>query len=583
MIHSYEQALALILKNAVPLVAEWVALDALVGRVAAVDIAAPHDMPRWDNSEMDGFAVRAADCQAFATLRVSGYLPAGASADEIAVAPGAAVRIMTGAPLPSGADAIVPIENTEDKKNSITLKKQVSRGDYIRYRGSDIATGEVMIPAGTVLRPAEINLLASFSCLRAKVYRQPRVAILSTGDELVPAGKQPGAGQIMDSNSFSLAAAVSEIGAEPIMLGIAKDVLESLRAKIDEGLRADVLITSAGVSTGDRDLVRRVLEEAGARQLFWRVNIKPGGPTAFAMLGKRLVFSLPGNPVSSMIAFDQLVRPALLSLMGHRSVTRKRVKARLLSPLINETKKLRFLRVKVLETQEGFCAESAGDQNTGIISTMIRADAIATLPADCPGLEAGDLVDIQLLDPPSFDRPAFEERSILQQARVKALSFVAKSGTGKTTLLEGVIAELRQRGYRVGACKAVSHQFDIDRPGKDSFRMTEAGSEATLIFSGEQVALIKNLSEAPDIEQLLSSYFSDFDIVLVEGYKTGPLPKIEVYRSGYSDSLLCGSEESPTSCIAVASDCPLDLPIPLLDLNAPTQVADFIVAEVLSQ
>ena len=583
MIHSFEQALALILKNVLPLESEWIDLDALAGRVAAEDFAAPHDLPRWDNSEMDGFAVRAADCQPFATLRVIGYLPAGASTEEVSVEPGTAVRIMTGAPLPSGSDAIVPIEHTEDKQSSIRLKKSVFRGDYIRFRGSDVTIGEVMIPAGTVLRPAEINLLASFSCLRAKVYRQPRVAILSTGDELVPPGEQPGPGQIIDSNSYSLAAAVREVGAEPIMLGIARDEPESLKTKIDEGLRADVLITSAGVSTGDRDLVRQGLEEAGARQLFWRVNIKPGGPTAFAVQGKRLIFSLPGNPVSSMIAFDQLVRPALLSLMGRQKANRKRVTARLLSPLINETQKLRFLRVRVMETQECFYVESAGDQNTGIIGTMIRANGIVALPADCSRLETDETVDVQLLDPSGLDFAELENRSMVQQTTIKALSFVARSGTGKTTLLERVIGELRQRGYRVGACKAVSHQFDIDRPGKDSFRMTNAGSEATMIFSNERVALVKNLSEAPDIKQQLSTYFSGFDIVLVEGDKTGPLPKIEVYRSGYSDSLLCCSEADTASYIAVASDCPLDLPVPLLDLNVPAQVADFIVAEVLSQ
>lgn len=582
MIHSFDQALDVVLQNAPPLPPQWVALDDLVGRVVAEDISAPYDLPCWDNSEMDGFAVRAADCRPFARLTVSGFIPAGASAEGLSVEQGTAIRIMTGAPIPAGADAVVPIEQVTDEKNSVIISKQVDRGDYIRFRGSDISSGEVMICAGQVLRPADINLLASFSLSGAKVHSRPRVAILSTGDELVPVGEQPGRGQLIDSNSHSLAAAVREIGATPIMLGIARDTLESLRDRLSAGLQADVLITSAGVSTGDRDLVREVLAASGVRQLFWRINIKPGGPTAFATLGKRLIFSLPGNPVSSMIAFDQLVRPALLALMGFQASTRPPIRVRLLAPLVNETRKLRFLRVRVSESAEGYWAESAGDQNTGIVSTMIRANGIAILPPDCPRRDKGEWVDVQLLEPLVRDQAGCARGSASALPTVKALSFIARSGTGKTTLLERVIGELSRRGYRVGSVKTVSHHFEVDRSGKDSFRLAQAGSIATMICAPDKLALIKNLSSACDISGLLASYFYDCDIVLIEGDKEGPLPKIEVFRSGCSDSLLC-AERSAANCIAVASDCPLDIHLPLLDLNSPVRVADFIVSEVLSR
>ena len=397
MVESFISARNIILENVSPLETEPVKLLDLVGRVLAKEVRAPWDMPRWDNSEMDGFAVRTTDCQPFARLQVDGYIPAGASGEGISVHPGTAVRIMTGAPIPAGCDAIVPIENTEPVGEIVTIKKTVQIGDYIRSRGSDIAAAEVMIPARTVLRPAEINLLASFSQLEVPVFRRPQVAILSTGDELVAPGETLGSGQIIDSNAYSLAAAVKGIGAIPQLLGIAQDNLESLKQKIAQGLEADVLITSAGVSTGDRDLVREILDEAGIKRLFWKVAIKPGGPTAFGLKGSKPVFSLPGNPVSSMIGFEELVRPALLKMMGHSEVLRPLTKAKVKKTLYNQTGKTRFLRVKVEKTSEGLLAESAGDQNTGILSTMIRANGIAVLSAEQTEILGGEEVDVQLL------------------------------------------------------------------------------------------------------------------------------------------------------------------------------------------
>ncbi len=398
MAESFAAARSIILDNVSSLESESVDLLASVGRVLVEKIPAPWDMPRWDNSEMDGFAVRAADCQLFARLQVDGYLPAGTPAVAVAVKPGTAVRIMTGAPIPSGCDAIVPIENTDPGKESVVIQKLVQKGDYIRFRGSDISKDEMMLPLGTILRPVDINLLAAFSRTTVQVCRCPEVAILSTGDELVAPGETTGSGQIIDSNAYSLAAAIREIGATPKLLGIAQDNRESLEEKISQGLKADVLITSAGVSTGDRDLVREVLESAGVKRLFWKVAIKPAGPTAFGLKESTAVFSLPGNPVSSMIGFAMLVRPALLKMMGHREVIRPLVKATLKTPLYNETSKTRFLRVKLEQTSAGLVAESAGDQNTGILSTMIRANAIAVLSAEQTELLVGEQVDIQWLD-----------------------------------------------------------------------------------------------------------------------------------------------------------------------------------------
>jgi molybdopterin molybdotransferase len=394
MAKSLEDARRIVLENIVPLETESVGLLELVGRSSAEEIRAPWDLPRWDNSEMDGFAIAASDCQSATPLQVVGYIPAGVSAETVSVKPGTAVRIMTGAPVPAGCGAIVPIENTDGGEDSVTIVKTVQPGDYIRTRGGDIAAGELMIPLGTVLRPAEINLLAAFGHVEMKVYRQPRVAILSTGDELVAPGETAGSGQIIDSNAYSLAAAVKELGGIPQLLGIARDDHASLKQKITLGLQADALITSAGISTGDRDLVNETLKEVGVEQLFWRVAMKPSGPTAFGVQAGKPVFSLPGNPVSSMIGFEELVRPALLKMMGQNVLFRPLRKAIAKTTLLNTSGKLRFLRVKATETDEGLIVESAGNQNTGILSTMIRANAFAVLSADRERVNCGEEVEV---------------------------------------------------------------------------------------------------------------------------------------------------------------------------------------------
>ena len=260
-----------------------------------------------------------------------------------------------------------------------------------------MSQGELVIPAGTVLRPAAINMLASFGYRTASVFRRPRVAILSTGDELVEPGEMIGSAQIYNSNDYSLAAAVSELGGEPVLLGIARDDRESLTGKINAGLEEDVLVTTAGVSMGDRDLVNAVLEELGVERHFWKVDIKPGRPTAFGMKNGKPVFSLPGNPVSSMITFEQFVSPALLKMMGHSRVIKPLVRAVMTEAFTKKPGRVQFLRVRVVNDGGRLLASSAGDQNTGILLTLLRANGIATLPADLEQVKAGEEIDVQLI------------------------------------------------------------------------------------------------------------------------------------------------------------------------------------------
>jgi molybdopterin molybdotransferase len=392
---SFEEARSIILENVQPVGTERIHLLEAAGRVLAEDAAAPWDLPLWDNSAMDGYAVRAEDCLTTpCRLRVTGFLPAGTKADGITVEPGCAVRIMTGAPVPAGCDAVVPVEETDDGKGEVTLLEPVKKGQHFRFRAEDVASGVVFVRNGTTIRPPVVNMLAGFGMALVPVYRRPTVAILSTGDELVELGRTPGPGEIINSNSLSLAAAVREAGCIPRIIGIARDNRASHLEKLGEGLKADVLITSAGVSAGDCDLVRDILAELGARQLFWKVGIKPGGPTAFAMYGSTPVFSLPGNPVSTMITFEEFVRPALLRMQGHRRVLRPLFKAVLREAQKKKPGKVQIVRLRLEKAGGRWHATSAGNQQTAILRTMVDAQAIAVLPAESSGFAAGDEVDV---------------------------------------------------------------------------------------------------------------------------------------------------------------------------------------------
>lgn len=395
---TFEDSRRFILSHARPLGTEQISLFDTAGRVLSQEVTAPCDMPSYDKSAMDGFAVRAEDCCGNTCLTITGYLPAGKSAEGVCVEKGTAVRILTGAPVPKGADAVIPIEDTEQDGDKLFIKSKITVGKHILFQGKDVARGESILPVGTLLRPSEISMLASFNQVKVPVFRRARVAILATGDELVEPGHVPGPGQIVNSNALSLVAALKEINAEPVLLGIARDDKESLRQKILEGLKADALITSAGISMGDRDYVADVLKEIGADPVFWKVEVKPGGPTAFNMCGAIPVFSLPGNPVSTLISFEELVRPALLRMMGHRKIFRPLSKVVLAEDVQKKTGKLFFLRVKLSAENGQLLALTAGNQHTGFLKTMLQADALVLLPAERMLFKAGEELDAHILN-----------------------------------------------------------------------------------------------------------------------------------------------------------------------------------------
>jgi molybdopterin molybdotransferase len=376
-------------------------LDAL-GRVLGEDIVAERDNPPWDNSAMDGFAVRWDDIkqehaiQKPVTLTVIEDVPAGKMPSKT-VGAGQAIRIMTGAPIPQGADTVLKVEDTEHTPDSVRVFKPESRGSNIRPQGEDVKKGECIIAKGTQIRPGEAGMLAILAKSFVFAYQRPRVAILSTGDELADLDERFSEEKIINSNSYGIAAAVQEAGGIPFLLGIARDTPAALKEKISHGLNADILVLSGGVSMGDYDFTKAVFRDLGAEMNFWKLAIRPGQPLAFGKIQGKLAFGLPGNPVSSMVTFEQLVRPAMLKLGGHRSYGRPVVDAVFQEKFSKRTDRRHFLR-GILTREDGvFKVRTTGDQGSGILTSMVKANCLIDVPVEVERLNPGDQVTVQLL------------------------------------------------------------------------------------------------------------------------------------------------------------------------------------------
>ena len=372
-------------------------LDAL-GRVLAEAMVAERDHPPWDNSAMDGFAVRYEDLiQALpAVLKVIEDVPAGKLPTKV-VGKGEAVRIMTGAPIPQGADTVVRVEDTRPAPDSVTVFKAVEQGAHIRPRGQDLRKGDCIIPRGQAIRPAEAGMLAMLAKSLVPVYQRPRVAILATGDELADLDERVTEDKILNANSYGIAAAVQEAGGVPILLGIAKDQPEDLKAKIRHGLNADVLVLSGGVSVGDYDFTKPVFKELGGAMHFWKLAIRPGQPVAFGAIGETLAFGLPGNPVSSLVTFEQLVRPALLKMGGHQALTRPVVQALFQEHFSKQPGWRHFLRGILWRERDMLLVRTTGPQGSGILTSMVKANGLIDVPVEVERLKPGDVVNVQVL------------------------------------------------------------------------------------------------------------------------------------------------------------------------------------------
>jgi molybdopterin molybdotransferase len=387
--------------------AERVPLRQALGRVLAADVTAPVSLPPWDNSSMDGYAVRAADLadarpDAPTMLRVVGTIAAGGAAER-AVGPGEAVRIMTGAPLPPGADSVVRVEDTDGGTERVAVRNARDAGRNVRPRGEDLARGTIAVSARTLVGAAQLGVLASVGATQVEVHRRPRVGILSSGDELVDVDRfeEVIAGRrIVASNSYTLWALVQAAGAEPVDLGLVGDDPTAIRARLEQGLAScDVLLTSGGVSVGAFDFTREVVTALGAELRLWRVRMRPGAPIGFGLLRGAPWLGLPGNPVSAMVTFELFARPALRRMAGQRLLFRRPVTVRIAEPLTLAAPLMHFMRAVVTPDADGAppTAQLTGPQGSGLLTSMERATALVVVPEDRMRVDAGDLLRAILL------------------------------------------------------------------------------------------------------------------------------------------------------------------------------------------
>ena len=394
-----EEVQAAVLRQCQPLTPRAVDLQDALGCVTSAPLEAEELVPPFDNTAMDGFAVQAADTtDPPVELKIVGTLAAGADPSGVEVGAGEAVRIMTGAPMPVGADAVVMVERTRAEGEVVAIEHHASVGEHVRRAGDDLKPGDVVVDGGVVLTPAHLGVLASLGYARVPVFPRPRVGVLSTGDELVDGSQQLRPGQIRDSNRPTLLALVRQSGFTPVDLGRAPDDEEAIAASVESGLATcDALVTSGGVSVGDFDYVKAVLERLGSMRS-WQVAIKPAKPLAFGTVGEKPVFGLPGNPVSSMVSFELFARPALRQMGGHRRLFRRQVAAVVAEPVRRRPDgKLHLVRVVATIGEDGrWRVRPVGGQGSHQLAAAAAANALA-LVADGDGVGAGDTVHILLL------------------------------------------------------------------------------------------------------------------------------------------------------------------------------------------
>lgn len=396
---SVAEASRTVLANIRRLEVEQIDLADCVGRVLAGDIVARTSMPPWDNASMDGYAVRSEDvaganAESPVTLTVTGDIPAGTFARH-PLGEREAMRIMTGAPVPKGSDCVVRIEDTDRGMKSVSILSSASPGKNIRERGEDFTAGHVALHAETPLTAAHVGVLAALGTATVPVFRAPRVAIISSGDELVELAEYPRAAagdRIVSSNNYTLAALVREAGAVPVDLGIAADSVESLRDKLERAKDCDLILTSAGVSVGEKDFTREAVDQLGGKHIFWRVRMRPGAPLAFGLVHDKPWLGVSGNPVSAMVSFILFARPAIRKMLGHARLFPSIVSARAGEEIRTSAPLTHFLRGIISADTKGMVAKLSGSQSSGVMTAMAAANALLVIPEDVQHVRVGDML-----------------------------------------------------------------------------------------------------------------------------------------------------------------------------------------------
>lgn len=384
-------------------ISETVDIINATGRILFKNIISELNVPQKNNSAMDGYAVIYSDTAKASyknpvTLSIISEIQAGANYSGDTIKPGNAIRIMTGAPVPDGADAVVPFEDTEEYQGLVKIFNSFEKHKNIRFAGEDIKKGDLVVKKGTRIDSAEAGLIASLNIDKIEVYKKPEVAIIATGDEIIELGSINKTGQIVNSNAYTLHSEIIKYGGSPVYMGIAKDNIAETTEKIKEAMKYDIIITSGGVSMGKYDFVPDVLKSLGVEIKIEKVLMRPGKPVVFGNIGTKLFFGLPGNPVSVMVSFMQFVRPALLKMSGAYKLKKPVIGAKLLEEIRDRSGRKHFIRGVYSIIDNEFHVKTTGDQGSGILTSMSDANCLIILPANIENVSPGEIVEIQLIN-----------------------------------------------------------------------------------------------------------------------------------------------------------------------------------------
>jgi len=564
------QALRVIRASTTPLESINVPLENAHRRIAAEDIRAGESRPVCRRALRDGYAVASRDT-ATATQSHPVTLTVAASIRSSlpwssALQRGQAARIMTGGVIPQGTDTVLPDEETTCRGKQIRITAPASSGRYVARKGRDIKKGTLIVAAGACLTPAVIGTLASLRIGQVHVVPPPRVSVLAVGSELADPKETSASDKLMPSNLYMVSALITECGGVTHSLDVSKNDRESIRRKVAQAMKADLLITTGGSAKSPTDLTRSVLKESGLDLRVGGVSMSPGKTAGFGVCDNKPVFILPGTPSAVFTAFYALVRPTLGHLMGGPSLDLNPVSAVLDGDIPKKTGIEHWIQGWIHRIDGRFHVAPLLGPHVDTFTAMNRANGLIVLDAEETPVSAGQTVRVRLL-------PAAQDLSAGKGLPPPLLSIVGKSDAGKTTLLERLVTTLVKRGYTVGTIKHDVHGFDIDHEGKDTWRHKEAGASTVAISSPKKVAVIRDVTTEETLEDLIDRYFLDMDLVLAEGYKKESWPKIEVFRSGVHKTPLCTND---ATLVAFVSDTPLHHDVPCFGLEDIDGIADLV-------
>jgi molybdopterin molybdotransferase len=585
---SLKEALDLVVRNVRPHEAITLPLDMALGHTLAEDVYASQDIPPFDRSAMDGYALSSQDTAAATSdhpvrlLAVSDIHPSTAKPPQVQT--GQAARIMTGGPVPPGADAVVRYEDVQANDGAIIIRTPVTCCSSVKKKGRDVQKGSLVAQAGLIVEPAHVGLLAALHVREVVVTRQPATAILAIGNELIGLHDSPNNPKIVASNLYMLSAMIKRQGAEVGFSRITKNHEDAIRHDLKEGLKQDMAITIGGTANGNSDLTRGVMGAMGVDIVFSGLGVRPGKGTTFGLHDGKPVFALPGTPSAAFTAFHTLVIPALWRLCGRRKTGIHTIEA-ILEKDIRKKPGTEHV-VQGVVSQKASCAQvlPLDGPDVARLAALGRANGLIRIAPDNCRLAKGQPVSVQLLnhvEPCLFsNHPGHREQSKHTAPGPPVISIVGKSDAGKTTFLEKLVPHLTARGHKVGTIKHDVHGFDIDHKGKDSWRHKQAGAHTVTISSPKKVAIIKDVDREQTIDSLAVTYFQDVDLLVTEGYKKQNKPKIEVFRSSVHNAPLCTDD---ASLVAIVSDIPLNLGVPRFALNDIKGVADFVETRFLGR